>query len=641
MATYGFTINVDGNSVQAMKQIESSLSNMGITAKVETEKVEHAFHGMGEKIKGVISEYKSLIFGGLAVGGIFGGIEFIKGSIEAYDKLEKAVTRVNTVIQSTHGAAGYSANAIEEQAAVLSKSILQGRSEIMDAQGMLLSFTGIKGPVFGQATKAVADFATFYKTDMTSAALAIGKALNDPAKGMNRLQRMGVMFTDEQKKQVKLYEQQGKLASAQGVILKELKTEFGGQAVAAAGTDEGKIEMAKKQWADLQITIGEIFSKIQVSLIPAFSSFVKYVKEAFNSAPVQFFLEHLNDLVSVALKLIPIWAGYKLVMMAINGVKTAYTAITRMLTPVIMEEAAVTNNATAAAVNMARAQGGAAAALAEEAAAAATAAGATETTAVATTGLSSAIGSIGIGALIVGLGLIIEKFIEWNNEIDESVEGLTQIKDIKSEFKTSERAVEKISLAMEGATSKPQKSGVLADINTKIKEIQDKIDLEVKPALNKSIGDVDRLRGYKDKNSTWEYAKGMFKSLAGDQTGMLNVGMGKYYDGVNNASKEISKTVGGYTEELKKLQGMQKKLMDEKVSPLKYVPSGAMGGSASKTSHLAGASGGLGEAKIITIHIGVMQQNNGVKESRDKAAQGVEILTRTLNNIAYGSSSSQ
>ena len=133
----------------------------------------------------------------------------------------------------------------------------------------------------------------------------------------------------------------------------------------------------------------------------------------------------------------------------------------------------------------------------------------------------------------------------------------------------------------------------------------------------------------------------MFKSLAGDQTGMLNVGMGKYYDGVNNASKEISKTVGGYTEELKKLQGMQKKLMDEKVSPLKYVPSGAMGGSASKTSHLAGASGGLGEAKIITIHIGVMQQNNGVKESRDKAAQGVEILTRTLNNIAYGSSSSQ
>lgn len=606
MSNYGFTINVDGNSVAQMKEIEASLTSMGVHAKVETEKVESSFAGMGEKIKGVISEYKSLILGGLAVGGIFGGIEFIKSSIEAYDKLEQAVTRVNTVIQSTRGAAGYSANAIEEQAHELSKSILQGRSEIMDAQGMLLSFTGIRGPIFEQTTKAVADFATFYKTDMTSAALAIGKALNDPAKGMNRLQRMGVMFTDEQKKQVKLYEQQGKLALAQGVILKELKTEFGGQATAATTTDEGKIEMAKKQWNDLKLAIGEIFSKIQVSLIPAFSSFVKYVKEAFNSAPVQFFLGHIKDLVSVALKLLPIWAAYKVVMVAINIAKAAYAAITQAVTSAMAAETTATEGA-----------------------------------AVATTGLSSAIASTGIGALVVLLGLAIEKFIAWNTEIDETVDKLTQVKDITQGFNAADSAVEKIGLAVAGAQSQTEKSSVLADINTKIKEIQEKIDLEVKPAYNKSVENLDKYRDYKGGNSFGGYLKAGIKGMTGDQTAGLDLEKGKVYEGLVTASHKISTAMAGYTTDLKKLQAMQKKLMDEKISPLKYVPGGAVGGSASKSSHLAGASGGLGEAKVIHISIGVMQQNNGVKESREHASQAVEQLTRTLNNIAYGSSSTQ
>lgn len=278
---YGFTINADGNVVKVAKQIEAELEKMGIKAKVNVEKAESAFEGLNHHVKGIFGELKGIIAGGLLAGGVWGGMAFIEQSKEAYDNLEKSVVRVNTVLASTKGAAGLSGEVIENQAKELGKSIIAGRAEIMDAQGMLLSFTGIKGPVFGQATKAVADFATFYKTDMTSAALSIGKALNDPLKGMSKLQRQGVMFTEEQKKQVKLYLEQGKIAAAQGVILKELKTEFGGQAVAAAGTDEGKIAMAKKQWGEIKLTIGEIVSKLTVALIPAFNAIVGLIKTIY------------------------------------------------------------------------------------------------------------------------------------------------------------------------------------------------------------------------------------------------------------------------------------------------------------------------------------------------------------------------
>ena len=190
---YGFVVNAEGNAVQEMKKIQDELKKAGNTASVEGKRIGNSFVEMGRKAKETIGELKGLLVGGLAAGGIFGGVEFIKSSKEAFDTMEKEVTRINTVIESTKGAAGFSANAIEEQAKVLSKSIMQGRAEIMDAQGMLLSFTGIKGPIFGQATKAVADFATFFKTDMTSAALMIGKALNDLPGGMKGYAGINVM----------------------------------------------------------------------------------------------------------------------------------------------------------------------------------------------------------------------------------------------------------------------------------------------------------------------------------------------------------------------------------------------------------------------------------------------------------------
>ena len=294
-------------------------------------------------LKGTLKSVGGLLAGAFAVGG---AIEFLKSSKEAYDKLEASVTRVNTVLASTKGAAGLTSEQIENQAKELSKGIVASRSEILDAQGMLLSFTGIKGPIFAETTKAVADFATFYKTDMTSAALSIGKAMNDPAMGMNRLQRQGVTFTEQQKKQVKIYEQQGNLLAAQRIIIEELNREFGGQAKAFALTDAGKLKMAAKRWSDIKLTLGEMISKIQLSLIPAFNKImnafqkmVPYIKDAF-----QVLSNGISGFISLVEKLWPIlkyiiglfiaWKALKLFDTLITGAESFIKTMGNMKTTI-------------------------------------------------------------------------------------------------------------------------------------------------------------------------------------------------------------------------------------------------------------------------------------------------------------------
>lgn len=61
------------------------------------------------------------------------------------------------------------------------------------------------------------------------------------------------------------------------------------------------------------------------------------------------------------------------------------------------------------------------------------------------------------------------------------------------------------------------------------------------------------------------------------------------------------------------------------------------------TSKLSGANGGLGQAKIINIKIDTMQKivTTDNRQLKERGADAVEIMLRTVNNIAYSQSSVQ
>lgn len=151
------------------------------------------------------------------------------------------VTKITvSQIKTTGGAANLTAKQIGALATAVSDKTGIDDEAIQANENLLLSFRGIRDEVgkgnkiFSRTTALAQDMATVMGTDASSATLQLGKALNDPVKGLSKLTRSGVVFTDQQVKQVTAMEKAGNKLGAQKVILREVAHEFGGAAAAAA-----------------------------------------------------------------------------------------------------------------------------------------------------------------------------------------------------------------------------------------------------------------------------------------------------------------------------------------------------------------------------------------------------------------------
>jgi hypothetical protein len=88
--------------------------------------------------------------------------------------------------------------------------------------------------------------------DLTGSAILVGKALNDPVKGLAALNRVGVQFDESQKKQIKRMVKAGNVAGAQRVILRELEKQTRGSAVAQS-TNADRMKVA---WGNVEEALG-------------------------------------------------------------------------------------------------------------------------------------------------------------------------------------------------------------------------------------------------------------------------------------------------------------------------------------------------------------------------------------------------
>lgn len=178
------------------------------------------------------------------IGTAFAGMGVTMGVREILEKTkiqEQAMAQLEAGVRSTGGAAGRSAAQLAEFAGELQTLTTYGDEAIMPMQAILLTFTKIGGSVMDDATRAVLDMSARLGTDLKSAAIQVGKALNDPILGVTSLSRAGVQFSQAQRDVIKSLVQTGQTAEAQRLILRELETQFSGSAVAARQTLGGAI----------------------------------------------------------------------------------------------------------------------------------------------------------------------------------------------------------------------------------------------------------------------------------------------------------------------------------------------------------------------------------------------------------------
>jgi hypothetical protein len=194
---------------------------------------------------------------GVAVAGVGALVAGLTYAVDQALETERAMRATEQVIKSTGGAAGLTAEEVAGLAGELSALSGVDDEVIQGAENVLLTFTSIGADVFPQATAAALDMSVALGTDLQSAVTMIGKALQDPEKGISALAKVGVNFNDTAKETIKQMVEMNDVAGAQAFILKELNVEFGGMAEAMGNTATGKINKAKNAIDNLSASIGE------------------------------------------------------------------------------------------------------------------------------------------------------------------------------------------------------------------------------------------------------------------------------------------------------------------------------------------------------------------------------------------------
>ena len=128
---------------------------------------------------------------------------------------------------------------------------------------ILATFKQIRGEGFERATMAALDMADVMEGGLNGALVMIGKALNDPIANLSAMTRAGVQFTQGQKDTIKTLWEAGDTMAAQGIILKELESQFGGAAKAARETFPGALKATENALGDVKEEIGFIIVKNQ------------------------------------------------------------------------------------------------------------------------------------------------------------------------------------------------------------------------------------------------------------------------------------------------------------------------------------------------------------------------------------------
>lgn len=176
----------------------------------------------------------------------------------------RAEAGVEQAVLRTGYAAGYTADQLFALASGLQQITGAGDEAILSGvTKQLLTFTQITEDNFRRAQEAVLDLNAVIADGntgaLTSQAIQLGKALENPIQGVGALSRAGVTFTAEQKKMIQTLISQNNLFEAQKVILDEIEAKYGGQAKALADASKGTKQFSAA-WGDLGEKFGQFLT---------------------------------------------------------------------------------------------------------------------------------------------------------------------------------------------------------------------------------------------------------------------------------------------------------------------------------------------------------------------------------------------
>jgi hypothetical protein len=209
--------------------------------------------------------------------GAFGG--FMVGAAKNAEDARIANEKLGSVLDTM--GYGSATDRVSSYAESLEKSLAVDADVIKATQTKLATFSNLTKSVgqadgaFDRATKAALDMAAAGFGSAEGNAVSLGKALQDPIKGITALGKSGVTFTDQEKEKIKALTESGNLLAAQEIILKAVEGQVGGTAEASASS----FDKMKFALAGVSDTFGDMLLPVIDAVVPKIAALSAWAQE--------------------------------------------------------------------------------------------------------------------------------------------------------------------------------------------------------------------------------------------------------------------------------------------------------------------------------------------------------------------------
>lgn len=271
-----------------------------------------------------------------------------KSGIDGAIAQRQAVAQVATALASMGNVAGRTTEQLVASAdAMEMRSLYDGDVILSKVTTTLLTFGKIAGEQFDRAQQAALDMATVLGGDPQAAAIQLGKALNDPIRGLTALGKNGTIqkdWIDANKARMTAMIEEGRLAEVQGMILAEVERQYRSQAEAVANQDPYRT--FKVILDQISETVGEALLPYLFQLRDTILANREQILIAAQSA-VEFGLS-MARLAQALAPLLAGYASYRLALLAASAAQTAYVAVMTTYAYAATAATGVTRGLTAA-----------------------------------------------------------------------------------------------------------------------------------------------------------------------------------------------------------------------------------------------------------------------------------------------------
>jgi hypothetical protein len=219
---------------------------------------------------------KAAVPAGLALGALGG---FMITAAKGAEEARIATAALDNVLGSM--GFGEATDRVSAYAESLEKTLAVDADVIKRTQTKLATFSELTktvnkaGGSFDRATKAALDMAAAGFGTAEGNAVQLGKALQDPIKGIAALAKSGVTFTEQEKEKIKVLVESGKQLQAQDMILKAIETQVGGTAASSASS----FDKMKFAIAGVSDTFGDMMLPVIDALAPKLAAFSMWATE--------------------------------------------------------------------------------------------------------------------------------------------------------------------------------------------------------------------------------------------------------------------------------------------------------------------------------------------------------------------------